>query len=182
MRGRGLGPRPNHLIDISLREADGRRHFMLARRPSAAGARLIKAGDGPVLGRGPVRKIKHDFVHVTPTPVFRRIVAFDDRMCGGAKMLGRMSVRRVVATADVTAGPADAQVNPGRTDLQTFLAAFRTRSDVADRIEMRAGLCHTLPRMRVDRSPPLDHAAALLHAFFATGTGMPAIFTLTEPR
>jgi hypothetical protein len=59
-------------------------------------------------------------------------------------MLGRMPVRRVIATADMTAGSADTQVNPGRTGLQTFLAASRTRCDVADRIKMRAGLLHRL--------------------------------------
>ena len=102
--------------------------------------RLIIARDRSVLGRGSIGKVKDDFVYVTPTPVFRRIVAFNDRVRGGAKMLGRMPVRRVIATADVTAGATDTQVNPGRTSLQTFLAASGTRCDVADRIKMRASL------------------------------------------
>ena len=49
---------------------------------------------------------------------------------------------RVVATADMTAGPADTQVNPGRTALQALLAALRARCDVTNRIKMGAGLGH----------------------------------------
>jgi hypothetical protein len=78
--------------------------------------RLIIARNRPVLRCGSIRKVEKNFVYITPAPVFRRIVALDDRVRGGVKMFGRMSVRRVIATADVTAGPANPQVNPGRTD------------------------------------------------------------------
>jgi hypothetical protein len=105
-------------------------------------ATLIKARNRSVLKRGSIRKVRNNFAYVTPTPMLGRIVPLNDRVRGGVKMLGRMPVRRVIATADVTAGPADTQVNPGRADLQTFLAASRTRSDVADRCKMRAGLGH----------------------------------------
>ncbi len=57
-------------------------------------------------------------------------------------MLGGMPVGRVIATADMTAGPADTQVNPGRTALQALLAALRARCDVTNRIKMGAGLGH----------------------------------------
>ena len=87
------------------------------RCPLASGTRLIIARNRPVLRRGSIRKVEKNFVYITPAPVFRRIVALNDRVRGGVKMFGRMSVRRVIATADVTAGPANTQVNPGRTDL-----------------------------------------------------------------
>jgi hypothetical protein len=85
--------------------------------PLASGTRLIIARNRPVLRRGSIRKVEKNFVYITPAPVFRRIVALNDRVRGGVKMFGCMSVRRVIATADVTAGPANTQVNPGRTDL-----------------------------------------------------------------
>jgi hypothetical protein len=85
--------------------------------PISSGTRLIIARNRPVLRRGSIRKVEKNFIYITPAPMFRRIVALNDRVRGGVKMFGRMSVRRVIATADVTAGPANTQVNPGRTDL-----------------------------------------------------------------
>jgi hypothetical protein len=84
-----------------------RRSNFRRRRSPFGEARLIKARNRSVLKRGLIRKVKNDFVYVTPTPVFRRIVALNDRVRGGVKMLGRMSIRRVIATADVTASPAN---------------------------------------------------------------------------
>jgi hypothetical protein len=103
---------------------------------------IWQARDRPVLGCGSIRKVKKSFVDVAPTPLFGRIVAFDDRVRSGAKMLGGMPVGRVIATADMTAGPADTQVNPGRTALQALLAALRARCYVTNRIKMGAGLGH----------------------------------------
>jgi hypothetical protein len=113
-----------------------------AKSQSQTFQRLIVARDRSVLGRGSIRKVKSNFVYVTPAPVLRRIIAFDDRVRGGPKMLGSMPVGGVVAAADVTASSAEAQVNPGRTGLQTFLATSRARRDIADRIKMRAGPFH----------------------------------------
>ena len=42
----------------------------------------------------------------TRPPTFGRVVAFDDRMMRLAEVLRGAAVRRVVATADVAAGPA----------------------------------------------------------------------------
>jgi hypothetical protein len=79
-------------------------------------------------------------LHNTTTPMFRWIITLNDRVPSAAKMFRRMPVGRVIATADMTTGAADAQINPGRTDLQAFLAASRTWHDIADRTEMRASL------------------------------------------
>jgi hypothetical protein len=86
------------------------------------------------LARWPIRKVEFNFVDVTPSPVLRRIIAFNDRVSGGVEMLGGMPMGGVIATPDVTAGSADTQMKPGRTDLQTLLAASRARLDIADRI------------------------------------------------
>ena len=58
-----------------------------------SGTSLIIARNRPVLRRGSIRKVEKNFVYITPAPVFRRIVAFNDWVRGGVKMFGRMSVR-----------------------------------------------------------------------------------------
>src|ERR1700693_2213901 len=78
--------------------------------------------DRPVLGRRPVGQVEEDFVHVAPAPALGRVVALDDRVAGGAEMLGGVAIGRTVAAADVAAGPAQAQVDPARADLEAFLA------------------------------------------------------------
>jgi hypothetical protein len=57
--------------------------------------------------RHPFGKIKKDFVHVTPAPAFRRIVALDDRVMGGVKVLGSVPIRGLVAATDMAASPAN---------------------------------------------------------------------------
>jgi hypothetical protein len=57
------------------------------------------------LRRSAVGEIEKDLVHIAPSPSFRRIVAFDDRVSGRMEMFGGVTIRRVVATADVTACP-----------------------------------------------------------------------------
>ena len=47
-------------------------------------------------------------------------------------MLGRMLVRGIVATADVTAAAADPQMQPLAAALEAFLATKRARRDIAD--------------------------------------------------
>src|SRR3977135_1305348 len=46
-------------------------------------------------------KVQTNFIDIAPSPPFRRIVAFDDRMAGLAKMLGGVTVWRAVAAADM---------------------------------------------------------------------------------
>ena len=55
---------------------------------------------------GAIAEIEQDLVDVTPPPALGRVIAFDDGMARLVKMLGGMAVRRVVATADMAAGPA----------------------------------------------------------------------------
>jgi hypothetical protein len=38
-------------------------------------------------------EIERDLIDVAPSPTFRRVVAFDDRMLGGVEVLGSVTVR-----------------------------------------------------------------------------------------
>ena len=62
------------------------------------------------------------------------------------KMLGRMTVGRVVAAADMAAGPTQAQMHPGRPGLQAFLAAERARRHVTDGVGVGAFVGHQILR------------------------------------
>lgn len=55
---------------------------------------------------GAIAEVEHDLVDVTPAPAFGGVIAFDDRMARLVKMLRGVAVRRIVATADMAAGPA----------------------------------------------------------------------------
>src|ERR1700730_3142943 len=94
--------------------------------------------------RDPVRQIEQQFIDIAPAPPLRRIVTVDDGMMGGVKMLGRVFVRRVVTTADVTATAADPHMQPLAAAFEAFLAAERARRDAADAGDMRAAFCHSV--------------------------------------
>ena len=82
--------------------------------------------------RRPLRKIEQHFVDVTPAPAFRRVIGFDDRMPGGAKMPGGVSIGRLIAATDMTTATADTQVQPGIAQFQAFFTAQSARNDVTD--------------------------------------------------
>ena len=67
-------------------------------------------------------KVERHLIDVAPSPTLGRIVALDDRVPGRMKMLGRVAIRRVVATSDMSAGAADSQMNPNIARLEAFLA------------------------------------------------------------
>ena len=69
-------------------------------------ADLIVARDRTVVGRGAIAEVEHNLVHVTPSPAFGWVIAFDDRMARIMKVLRGVAVRRVVATANMAAGSA----------------------------------------------------------------------------
>src|SRR5450432_1758456 len=66
-----------------------------------------------VVRRLAIAQVEDELVDETPAPAFGRVVALDDRVRGGVEVLGRVTVLRIVAAADVAAGAADAQVDPG---------------------------------------------------------------------
>ena len=108
--------------------------------------------------RGAIAEVEHDLVDVAPPPAFGRVIAFDDRMAGSVKVLCGVAVRRVVATTDVTAGPAQAQMHSGRTDPQTFLATERARRHITNGVDMGAFVGH-------QGLPVLAESAALSPAY-----------------
>jgi len=75
-------------------------------RDPVCAANSVKARDRAVVRGGAIAEVEHDFVDVTPPPAFGWVIAFDDRMACSMEMLGGVAVRRVVATADMAAGPA----------------------------------------------------------------------------
>jgi hypothetical protein len=99
----------------------------------------VEARDGSVLWGRVVAKIEHDLVDVAPAPAFRRVVALDDRMLGAVEMRRRVAMGRLIAAADMAAGSADPQVEPGGADPQAILAALGTWPDVSDPAGMGAG-------------------------------------------
>ena len=67
-------------------------------------------------------RLNHDLVGVTPSPVLARLERSNNGVMSLSKMLRRMLVFRVVAAADMTAGLAEAQVDPRVAHLQALLA------------------------------------------------------------
>lgn len=61
-----------------------------------------------------------------------------DGVLGLMEMLGGVLIRRTIATADVTADEAHAEVDPSGADLQTLFAAFSRRSHFLDLGEVMA--------------------------------------------
>ena len=72
-------------------------------------------------------------------------------MAGLVEMFGRVLSLRRVATSDVAAGEAHAQVNPATTGTQAFLASGGGLRDRADLLQMGAagGHAHTFACERV---------------------------------
>src|ERR1700691_5613531 len=100
------------------------------------------ARDRTVMRRGPIAEVKHHLVNVTPSPAFGWVIAFDDRVPRLVEMFRGMAVRRIVATADMAAGPAQAQMQPRRPDFQTLLAAESAGGYIADGVFMMAFVGH----------------------------------------
>lgn len=92
--------------------------------------------------RHAVGEVEHHLVQVAPAPAFRRIISFDDRMFRPVKMLCRMFMWRGIAASHVSASPANSQMHPRGTCLQTFLAAKGARRHVFDRVKMAARFRH----------------------------------------
>ena len=60
----------------------------------------------------------------------------DDRVTGRLEMEERMSMRRVLAAADMSARQADAQGNPLLAECHALLAPLGSRRRIADQLEM----------------------------------------------
>jgi hypothetical protein len=73
---------------------------------------------------------QENFIDVTPRPIFTRLKRSNDGMRGRVKMFRGVAIRRRVTATHMSARQAKSQMDPGRTDLQTFLTPVRTGNDV----------------------------------------------------
>src|SRR5487761_392517 len=106
----------------------------------SSAARISRAVTGSVRG---VRQLHGELVHITPAPVLPGLDRGDDRVACRVEMLRAVLILRIVATADVTAGPAEPKVNPGVTQLEPLFAAARAGQRRLDRAEVTAPSFHT---------------------------------------
>src|SRR5262249_48532228 len=92
---------------------------------SAARSRNVHRPSLPPSTAQPVRssQLHPDLVDEAPTPVFTGFERAHDRVLRRVKVLGRVLVLGIVAAADVAAGPAKAQMNPGIAHGEAFLTA-----------------------------------------------------------
>jgi hypothetical protein len=87
--------------------------------------------------RRPVRKIEHLRIDVTPAPPWLR------------EMCCIVSIGGLIAATNMTAGPADPQMQPGIAQFQAFFTPGSTPKDVADCRDMFANRCHAVVVLRL---------------------------------
>lgn len=71
-------------------------------------------------------------------------------MPGLVKVLSRVAVLRVVATTDVSTGPAQPQVHPASPGREALLASMAARSIGVDEIQVTAIGCHEFLECRCE--------------------------------
>src|SRR5664279_1034359 len=109
-----------------------------ARRPT----NLIITWDWSVLRRRVVSQVEEHFIHVAPAPALGRIITLNDQMTCCAIMTGCVTTWRLIATTNVSASPADSEVNPFAAGFQTFFAAARAWCNPPDGAQMGAAFTH----------------------------------------
>jgi hypothetical protein len=87
-------------------------------------------------------KLEHELIDITPAPVLTRLEGLDNRVVGRVEMLGGVLVLRIVTATDMSTGETEAQVHPGITHFQAFLAPIGARRDVTYLVEVVTLLCH----------------------------------------
>src|SRR5512147_790252 len=110
----------------------------LARQPPSSGAaprtnasafarepREERTDARPAFRERTGHRVEVAVVHVAPAPALAALERGDHRMAGGEVVRERVRVLRVLAAADVSAGEAHAQGDPGR--LADRLASFAAR-------------------------------------------------------
>src|SRR5439155_26460805 len=161
---------------------------MLRLRPGQRQADIVTEGLAP-LGSG---RLEIDLVDEAPDPVLSLLEGLDDGVVRGLKVTARVPVGWLVAAADVSAGPTQAQVNPAAAGLEAFLAAVGAGRHLAQGVEMgagrlRVGHAETLtdrssdPRTIFTASPPSVHAASAPNRSSAPVTGLPPASTMRSP-
>lgn len=77
-----------------------------------------------------------DLVDITPAPIFAGLERLNDRVLRFMEMFGCVLIFGGVATADVAADKAEAQMHPAIATRQAFRTTGRARRDVAYLISM----------------------------------------------
>jgi hypothetical protein len=84
------------------------------------------------------REVEFEFVDKAPAPGFAGFEGLHDGVFGGMKMFGGVLVFGGIATADVAAFEAQAQVDPGVAHFQAFFTAAGVRLDGPNLRKVRA--------------------------------------------
>jgi hypothetical protein len=83
---------------------------------------------------------QHNFhiISKTPAPVLSRLEGGDDGMASAREMLRSMTIFGIIAATDMSAGPAQSQMNPVIAHGQAFDAAVARGAHRLDGAEMSA--------------------------------------------
>ena len=89
------------------------------------------------------QRLEELLVDVAPTPIFSGLEAPDDGVMRRVMVFRRVLVRRVVATADVTARQTEPEMHPAAVGFEALLASRRRARLVGiDLIEVLAAVAH----------------------------------------
>jgi hypothetical protein len=87
-------------------------------------------------------RLEEQLVDVAPDPLLTGLEGLYDRVVGGVEMPGGVRILRIVTATDMSTGETEAQVHPGITRFQAFLASIGARRDVMYLVEVATVLCH----------------------------------------
>src|SRR6202171_5472382 len=92
--------------------------------------------------RGDCRDLEHQVIGIAVQPILAWLEGLDDRVPGGVVVFGGVASGRLVAASDMSAGHAEAQVEPSLADGQAFLATVAGRDDITYRPQVGAYRVH----------------------------------------
>src|SRR4051794_23322539 len=90
-------------------------------------SRCVVHGSGFVAERA--NGLEHRVVRVAIGPGLAWLIRADHRVARGVMVLGRVSIRRLVATADMAALEAQSQVDPNAAAFEALLATLSAGPD-----------------------------------------------------
>jgi hypothetical protein len=132
--------------------------------------------------------LRERIVRVTVQPSLARLRRCNDRMAGSPSVLGRMPVRRAIATVRSSALLTCSKMDPLRANLHALLAhpVFRVLDD-RDRFQMRAGVlrCHPSVSIRDSHFPTSlrpNFFTSLLSKFVGAPSSLKLARAATPPR
>jgi hypothetical protein len=91
------------------------------------------------------KRLDHEFVDVTPAPVFAGFEGTHDGMLCLSEVLGGVTILGGIAAADVAANLANAKMNPRIAHLQALLTPIGLRGWVLYLVQVWTSFLHRLP-------------------------------------